>query len=50
VVAAVEARWTGTLTTTKSNWTFNMTQAQKDAVINTLTRINVGTIVLTSGC
>ena len=50
IVNAVENRWTGNLTTNRSNWTWNLTNAQKDMIINVITGINEGTLVMSSGC
>jgi len=51
VVAAVENRWTGSLTTNRNNWTFNLTGAnQQDLVIRVLTGINEGSLLVSSGC
>jgi hypothetical protein len=50
VVNAVEDRWTGSLTTNRNNWTFNLTKAQLDMFIKILTGINEGTIILSTGC
>ena len=50
IVNAVESRWTGNLTTNRNNWTWNLTNAQKDMLITVLTGINEGTLVMSSGC
>jgi hypothetical protein len=51
VVDAVESRWTGTLTATRSDWKFSFTtNAQRDMIINVLTGANVGGIVTNQGC
>jgi hypothetical protein len=50
VIDAVEARWTGFLTTNRNDWTFNLTKAQQDMVIQTLTGINQGNLIVSSGC
>jgi hypothetical protein len=51
VVSAVESRWTGSLTTNRSNWTFNLSNnTQRDMVIGVLAAINEGTIVMSNGC
>jgi hypothetical protein len=50
IVNAVESRWTGSLTTNRNNWTFNLTNAQQDMLIKVLTGINEGTLVMSSGC
>jgi hypothetical protein len=50
IVNAVENRWTGNLTTNRSNWTWNLTNAQKDMIIKVVTGINEVTLVMSSGC
>jgi hypothetical protein len=51
VVDEVENRWTGNLTTSRSNWKFNFSNnTQRDRIIKVLTGINEGTIVMSSGC
>jgi hypothetical protein len=51
VVNAVESRWNGTLTATRSDWKFNFaSNAQRDMIINVLTGINEGTILTSQGC
>jgi uncharacterized repeat protein (TIGR01451 family) len=50
VITKVESTWTGKLTTLKKDWTFNLTKAQQAIVISTLTGINEGTLITTSGC
>jgi hypothetical protein len=50
VVDAVENRWTGKLTKTRSDWKWNLTTSQKEMMIKLLTGINEGTIVTSSGC
>ena len=50
IVNYVEGKWTGTLTTNKADWKFNLTNAQKDILIKVLTGINEGTLVMSSGC
>jgi uncharacterized repeat protein (TIGR01451 family) len=50
VVNAVESKWTGNLTTNRNNWTWNLTTAQKSMLINVLSGINEGTLVMSSGC
>jgi uncharacterized repeat protein (TIGR01451 family) len=50
VVDAIEDRWTGSLTTNRNDWRFNLTNAQRDMFIRLLSGINEGTLVLTSGC
>ncbi|HSL44287.1 MAG TPA: hypothetical protein VK897_12695, partial [Anaerolineales bacterium] len=50
IVNAVENRWTGKLTTNRSDWKWNLTTAQKDMLIKVITGINEGTLVMSSGC
>jgi hypothetical protein len=51
VVDAVENRWTGTLSTNRSQWTFNFSNnAQRDMIIQILTGVNEGWLVTASGC
>ena len=50
VVDAVENRWTGKLTTNRSDWKWNLTNAQKDMLIKVISGINEGTLVMSSGC
>ena len=51
IVSAVENRWTGNLTTNRDDWSFSFTStAQRDMIITVLTRINEGTIIVSSGC
>lgn len=50
IVNAVESRWTGKLTTNRSDWKWNLTNAQKDMLINVISGINEGTLVMSSGC
>lgn len=51
VVNAVESRWTGNLTTNRNNWTFNFANnTQRDMIINVVSGINEGTLVMSSGC
>jgi len=51
IVNAVENRWTGNLTTSRNNWTFNFSNnTQRDMIIRVLTGINEGTLVMSSGC
>jgi hypothetical protein len=50
IVNAVENRWTGNLTTNRNDWKWNLTNAQKDMIINVVTGINEGTLVMSSGC
>ncbi len=51
VVAYVEARWTGKLTTTRSDWKFNFaSDSQRSMIINVLSGINEGTIITNAGC
>jgi len=47
VVNAVEAVWTGNLTTNRNNWTWNLTNSQKDMVIQVLSGINQGNLIIT---
>ena len=46
VVNSVEATWNGTLTTHRNDWSFNLTNAQKDMVIQVLTGINQGNLII----
>jgi len=50
VVAFVTSKWIGTLTTNRNDWKFNLTTPQKDTVIQTLSGINQGTLIVSSGC
>lgn len=50
IVDAVENRWTGKMTTVRSDWKWNLTSAQKDMLIKVTTGINEGTLVMSSGC
>ena len=50
VVNFTESKWTGTLTTTRSNWTWNLTNGQKTTLQAVLDGINNGPIVMSSGC
>jgi hypothetical protein len=50
IVNYVESRWTGKLTTNRSDWKWNLTNAQKDTIIKVVSGINEGTLVMTSGC
>lgn len=51
IVNKVELAWTGNLTTSRNNWSFSFTNnAQRDMIINVLTGINEGTLVMSSGC
>ena len=50
VVAVVEAGWTGTLSTNRNTWSWSFSKKDEGVVITTLTGINEGTIVLTTGC
>jgi hypothetical protein len=50
IVTAIENKWTGKLTTNRSDWKWNLTNAQKDMVIKVVTGINEGTLVMSSGC
>ena len=49
IVDLVEGRWTGNLTTTRSNWTFSGTNAQKTTIIGVLDGINNGNLVSDPG-
>jgi hypothetical protein len=51
VVAAVENRWIGNLTTNRNDWKFNFSNnTQRDMIIKVLSGINEGTLVMSSGC
>jgi hypothetical protein len=50
VVNAVESRWTGNLTTNRNDWNWNLTNAQKDMIIQVLSGINQGNLILSPGC
>lgn len=50
VVNFVESRWTGTLTTNRNDWKFNLTPAQQNIVIQVLSGINQGNLIINSGC
>jgi hypothetical protein len=51
VVNAVENRWTGNLTTNRNDWNFNFSgNPQRDMIIQVLTGINEGTIIVSTGC
>ncbi|HET6594988.1 MAG TPA: hypothetical protein VFG81_05165 [Anaerolineales bacterium] len=50
VVNAVESKWTGKLTTNRNDWKWNFTNAQKDMLINVITGMNEGTLIMSSGC
>jgi uncharacterized repeat protein (TIGR01451 family) len=49
IIAAIENRWTGKLTTKKTDWKWNLNEAQKTTLITVLSAINSGTIAVT-GC
>lgn len=46
----VAARWDGSLTDKRTDWSFNLTQSQSNAVLKTLAGINDGSIVKSAGC
>ncbi len=50
IVNAVENRWTGNLTTNRNDWSFNLTNGQKTMIIEVLTGINEGKIIVSTGC
>ena len=50
VVTFIESHWTGNLTTNRANWTFNFTKNQWDTLIQVITGMNEGTLIVTSGC
>jgi hypothetical protein len=50
VVGFVTSKWIGTLTTNRSDWKFNLTTSQEDTVISTLSGVNQGTLIVSSGC
>ncbi len=50
IVAKVEGKWTGKLTTNRSDWKFNLTTTKQTMVIKVLTGINEGTLVIDGGC
>jgi hypothetical protein len=50
IVAWIEARWTGTLTTKSRDWSFSMTKAQLSIAQAVVESINTGEGVLTTGC
>lgn len=50
IVTAVENRWTGNLTTNKNHWTFAFSKNEQEMIIEVLTGINEGTLIVSSGC
>ncbi len=50
VVTFIESKWTGNLTTNRNDWTFNFTKSQWDTVIQVITGMNEGTLIVTAGC
>jgi hypothetical protein len=50
VIDAIEARWTGLLSTNRNDWTFNLTKPQQDMVIKVLTGTNEGSLIVDPGC
>jgi hypothetical protein len=50
VTTFVAQKWTGTLTTNRANWSFDLTSSQLDTLLAVLGRINDGSIVITTGC
>ena len=50
VVAAIESKWNGNLTTNRNNWLFNLSNSNKTMFITVLSGINEGTIVQSTGC
>ena len=50
IVNAVENRWTGNLTTNRNDWNFTSTNGQKTMMIEVLTGINEGKIIVSTGC
>ncbi len=50
IVDLVEGRWTGSLTTTRSDWKFSGTNASKDILIKVLDGINNGPLIINPGC
>jgi uncharacterized repeat protein (TIGR01451 family) len=48
VITAIASRWTGKLTTNRTNWTFNLTNAQASMLINVVSGINEGTLLITT--
>ena len=50
VMASVDARWTGQLSTSRAQWTFTGTKAQEGTMNGVLEGIASGSLVLFSGC
>ena len=50
VTAFVAGKWNGTLTANRAAWSFNLTSSQLNTLLVVLSRINDGSIVITTGC
>jgi hypothetical protein len=50
VTAFVAGKWNGTLTTNRAMWSFDLTSSQLNTLLVVLSRINDGSIVITTGC